>query len=56
MPEAGDLISVMKERLVASGLHVILEPGRTLVANAAMLVTKVIGCKQSHNKRFVLDF
>ena len=42
------------ERRVRAGLRVILEPGRTLVANAGILVTRVLYVKQSGDKTFAI--
>ena len=36
------------------GLHLLLEPGRALVAAAGVLLTRVLYTKQSHGKRFVV--
>ncbi|MFZ9689675.1 MAG: diaminopimelate decarboxylase [Phycisphaerales bacterium] len=42
------------ERRVRAGLRVILEPGRALVANAGILVTRVLYVKQSGDKTFAI--
>src|SRR5262249_27763820 len=36
------------------GLHLLLEPGRAIVAAAGVLLTRVIYTKENHGKRFVI--
>ena len=52
MPEASDLIEAVKDQLVASGLTLILEPGRSLLGNAATLITTVLGTKRNGDIRW----
>lgn len=42
------------ERLRESSMRLILEPGRSLVANAGALVTRVLYVKRNHRKNFVV--
>ncbi len=50
---AGVLVPLLEER-VRSGLRVILEPGRSLVANAGVLITRVLYMKRSGDKTFAI--
>ncbi|MEZ4414246.1 MAG: diaminopimelate decarboxylase [Gemmatimonadota bacterium] len=50
----GDLASVVVPPVRARGLSLILEPGRFLVAEAGVLVTRVLGIKKGARKRFVI--
>jgi diaminopimelate decarboxylase len=47
------IVPLLAER-VAAGLRIILEPGRTLVANAGILLTRVQYVKTSGEKTFVI--
>jgi diaminopimelate decarboxylase len=47
---AGSLIPLLKDR----DLTVIIEPGRSIVGNAGILVTKVLYLKKTHEKDFVV--
>ncbi len=38
----------------AHGLHIVTEPGRVIVGNAAVMLTRVVGTKQNGDKEFVL--
>ena len=51
MPVPGDLLAAVKEQLSRSGLTLVLEPGRSLIGDAAILVAKVIGCKRNGNTK-----
>jgi diaminopimelate decarboxylase len=42
------------ERLKHSGIHILLEPGRSIVAPAGALVTRVLYSKQNGTKRFTI--
>lgn len=47
------LVPLLAER-VRAGLQVYLEPGRSIMANAGILVTRVHHVKEGRNKRFVI--
>jgi diaminopimelate decarboxylase len=47
------IVPMLRER-VAQGLSIILEPGRTLVANAGVLLTRVTYVKDGSGKKFVI--
>lgn len=48
------LLPLITERVKEQGLQIILEPGRSLSANAGILLTRVEYLKRSGNKRFVI--
>jgi diaminopimelate decarboxylase len=50
---ADAIVPLLQER-VARGLRIILEPGRTLVANAGVLLTRVLYVKVSGDKTFAI--
>jgi diaminopimelate decarboxylase len=50
---AGAILPLLKDRL-AAGLRIILEPGRTISANAGILLTKVHYSKTSGERRFAI--
>jgi diaminopimelate decarboxylase len=50
---ADAIVPLLRER-VARGLSIILEPGRTLVANAGVLLTRVLYIKTSGDKTFAI--
>ena len=57
MPSPGDLITKVKDKLLAhQDLCLVLEPGRSLIGSAVTLVTKVIGCKENRDTKFVHDY
>ncbi|ACB93709.1 diaminopimelate decarboxylase [Beijerinckia indica] len=45
---------IIKKRLGGLGLKLVLEPGRLIVGNAGVLVTRVLYVKQGENKTFVI--
>lgn len=47
---AADILEVVGDL----GVHLVLEPGRVIVANAGVLVTKVLYRKENEGKRFVI--
>ena len=51
---AADYAKAVLPLLQQSGLKIILEPGRFIVGNAGILVTKVIYLKESYSKRFII--
>lgn len=50
---AQHIVPLLNDR-VKSGLRIILEPGRTIVANAGMLLTRVLYVKTSGDKTFAI--
>lgn len=53
-PAAADYARVIVPLLQGRGLRVILEPGRSIAANAGILVTRVLHTKQSGARRFII--
>ena len=51
MPHAQDLVNAISELWPSTEMTLILEPGRSLIGNAAVLVTKVLGTKTSGEKK-----
>ncbi|KAK4532196.1 hypothetical protein CCYA_CCYA11G3053 [Cyanidiococcus yangmingshanensis] len=54
IPTPQELIDAIRPRLAGRGLTLIIEPGRSLVGNAGILVNTVIGVKRNGDKRFVV--
>ena len=53
-PHPSDYLSKVKQRLAGSGLTLVLEPGRSIAANAGILVTRVNLLKENHGKHFAV--
>lgn len=53
-PSAAEYAAKIVPMLKDKGLRVVLEPGRSLVANAGVLLTRVIHIKPAETKRFVV--
>ena len=53
-PLAGDYIAAVRERLGDRGLTLVLEPGRSIVANAGVLLTRVEYLKHTEHKDFAI--
>ncbi|MBN9247819.1 MAG: diaminopimelate decarboxylase, partial [Hyphomicrobium sp.] len=53
-PTPDEYAAVVKEALGGLGLKIILEPGRMIVGNAGVLVTKVIYVKEGDDKTFTI--
>lgn len=51
---AGDLIARLRPRIEPLGLTLMLEPGRSVVAEAGVLLTRVLLVKQNGRKQFVI--
>jgi diaminopimelate decarboxylase len=49
-----DFISGLRERLAGEDLRLLLEPGRSIVAEAGILLTKVLFTKRNGEKNFVI--
>lgn len=54
VPPVGALISAIRERLSGRGLHAIVEPGRSIVGDAGVLLTRVLYRKRTGTKEFVV--
>ena len=53
-PSPSQLAEQVKQRLANRNYKIILEPGRAIMANAGVLVTKVEYLKTHHDKRFAI--
>ncbi|KAI8504737.1 hypothetical protein Bbelb_178550 [Branchiostoma belcheri] len=53
-PSPADLVSSIRDALTDKNICLILEPGRSIIGDSAILVTKVIGVKSNGEKRFVV--
>ncbi len=53
-PDVNEFAAAVVPLLRGLGLTVLLEPGRSLVARAGALLTRVLYVKESHGKRFVI--
>ena len=53
-PLAGDYIAAVRERLGARKLALVFEPGRSIVANAGVLLTRVEYLKHTEHKDFAI--
>jgi len=53
-PAIGDYIQALRQRLGSRDLRLILEPGRSIVANAGVLLTKVEYLKAAGDKNFAI--
>ena len=54
LPQPADYAAVVKGAVGNLGCHLVFEPGRMLVGNAGILVTRVIYVKQGRTRRFVI--
>ncbi|PVY76931.1 diaminopimelate decarboxylase [Tamilnaduibacter salinus] len=53
-PDAGDYMAALRERLGDRALELILEPGRSIAANAGILVTRVDFLKSTEARDFAI--
>ncbi len=53
-PKASDYIAQVKEKIAGRGLHLVMEPGRSIAANAGILLTKVEFLKNNGEKHFAI--
>uniref|UniRef100_A0A0D6QYP7 diaminopimelate decarboxylase n=1 Tax=Araucaria cunninghamii TaxID=56994 RepID=A0A0D6QYP7_ARACU len=54
LPTPMDLINTVRDLVLSGNLTLIIEPGRSLVANSCALVNRVIGVKTNGNKNFIV--
>lgn len=54
IPLPVDLINTIRPQLIAAGLTIIVEPGRSMVGNTGIMVSKVIGIKTNGSKKFIV--
>lgn len=53
-PEISDFISAVKKKLEGRSLKLLLEPGRSIVANAGVLLTRIEYVKHNDQKNFAI--
>lgn len=53
-PAVGDYIASLRQRMASTGLQLILEPGRSLVGNAGLLLTRVEYLKTTPDRQFAI--
>ena len=53
-PHPRDLAAAISPLLQTTSCHIIMEPGRSIVGNAGIMVTKVLYNKEGANKQFVI--
>jgi diaminopimelate decarboxylase len=53
-PQIGPFVAAVREKIAGRGLHVLVEPGRSIVGNAGMLLTRVLYRKKTGDKEFVV--
>lgn len=53
-PSIGGFIEQVRKQTDGQGLHLLLEPGRSLAAEAGILLTRVLGTKRNGDKEFVI--
>lgn len=53
-PDIGGFIAAMQDKLRASGLRIEVEPGRSIVAPAGALITRVLYRKRNGEKEFII--
>ncbi|RAL49342.1 unnamed protein product [Cuscuta campestris] len=54
LPSPRDLIDTVRELVVSRNLNLIIEPGRSLIANTCCLVNRVTGVKTNGTKNFIV--
>ena len=53
-PDVRDFITLLRRKVAATGLEVIIEPGRSIVGEAGVLLTRVLYRKRTGRKEFVI--
>ncbi|ERN09121.1 diaminopimelate decarboxylase 1, chloroplastic [Amborella trichopoda] len=54
LPTPMDLINTVRELVLSRGLNLIIEPGRSLIANTCCLVNRITGVKTNGTKNFIV--
>ncbi len=54
VPAIGDFIADLRKHVAGHNLHVMVEPGRSIVGNAGVLITRVLYRKKTGVKEFVI--
>ncbi|HSP66811.1 MAG TPA: diaminopimelate decarboxylase [Bryobacteraceae bacterium] len=53
-PDIGQFVSALREKIAGRDLHLFLEPGRSIVGNSGVLLTRVLYRKKAGEKEFVI--
>ena len=53
-PAISEVVGLLRARLAGRGLHVMIEPGRSIVGGAGVLLTRVLYRKKTGDKDFVI--
>lgn len=53
-PAVSDYMAAIKQKIAGRNLHLMFEPGRSIVANAGVLLTKVLFLKPTEHKNFAI--
>ncbi|MEP7354584.1 MAG: diaminopimelate decarboxylase [Acidobacteriota bacterium] len=53
-PVIADFVAALRAKTAGHNLHIMLEPGRSIVGNAGVLLTRVLNRKQTGKKDFVI--
>jgi len=53
-PDTAEFVSALRERVAGKGLHVTIEPGRSIAGGAGVLLTRVLYRKSTGGKEFVI--
>jgi diaminopimelate decarboxylase len=53
-PPTPEFVAALRERVAGRGLHVMIEPGRSIVGGAGVLLTRVLYRKNTGGKEFVI--
>jgi diaminopimelate decarboxylase len=53
-PVIGELVSALRQKTAGRNLHIMVEPGRSIVGNAGVLLTRVLYRKKTGDKEFII--
>ena len=53
-PDLDAYAKIIKDNILPLGVHVVLEPGRYIVGDAGVLLTRVVSVKHGHDKKFLI--
>jgi len=53
-PDISEFVSALRDKVARRDLHLFLEPGRSIVGNSGVLITRVLYRKKSGDKEFVI--
>lgn len=53
-PDLNFYAAIIREIIVPLNVHIVLEPGRYIVGNAGVLLSRVVSVKQGHAKKFLI--